>query len=325
MLRSIFLTLLTGLFGATTATAQVDVGGMFKDYTPISTPQSDVPVGAQWVPGIGPAGDAADSSNIRVSKGAANVDLSGNSQKSIGFSLASFLGLNGEKAKKTKIKLENISIYRVKDFSALKVGAGQQAITAAVKAGSISIESDEATVADIKAAASARGIPISGEFGSGKSKKLVLNGSDLFVAFQVIEFKADGKPKEKTYRHDGKAITIADTYAFDFCRCGPDDAIRIHIRNLAAATVGGEFPLKTVNSKDSPNATVEVPLPSYLRGSKMTTASALISYDSGESCFATTTDGKDVCLLTFPKQNNEVRLRTRTISFVPVKQPMGSL
>jgi hypothetical protein len=314
------------LFLAFPVKAQVDVGNTFKDYTPISTPQTGVPVGALWLPGTGASGDGADPANLRIVKGADNSVVTRNLKQSVGLTVGTFLGLGADRAKNLKVDLGDIQIHRVRDLTALDAQVGQQVILAAIKAGTISLTGDEAITATLKAAAQAKGIPIAGEIGGGKTSTLRLNGSDLFLAFQVVEFRPAGGPKQKTYHHQGKGFTAERTYEFDFCRCGPGDAIKVYVRNLAAPMVGGKYETQTIESRDSAAVWTEVGLKRFLRGNELTTASAKIAYDSAMRCDdrIVTPDGKPFCLANYPKSNNYVRLTTTKTKIVPVKKPSGS-
>lgn len=312
------------LFVSAPACAQVDVGNMFKGYAAIETPQSDIPVGAIWIPGSGPSGPGADEANLRISKGASTSVVTKDLKQNLAFSLGTFLGLDANRAKHLKVELSNVEIHRVKDLTALKIESGQQVIVSAIKAGTISLIGDKSLSATIRASAVEKGISVSGGATSGDSTTLNLDGSGLFLAFQVVEFRNQGMPKIKTYVHGGKQITLNKIYAFDFCRCGPGDAIKIYVRNIAAPTPGGKFQTQTIESKDSANFWVESSLSRHMQGDTITAASAKIGYFRKCDVFATTKDGKGVCFENFPKSENYIQFTTSTMRLVPITDPRGS-
>jgi hypothetical protein len=315
-----------GALIASPISAQVNVGTMFQDYAPVRVPQTSLPIGAVWVPGSGPSGAGADSGNLRVVKAASTFSLSGNLKQSIGVSLGTFLGLSADRARNLNVDLSNLEVHRIADLTALNATAGQQVLVGGIKAGTVTLRTDQSTALALKGAAEAKGIPIKADVASNNGRTLALDGSNLFLAYQVIELRQNGGPRERTYRHQGRELTIDNIYRFDFCRCGPGDAIKIFVQNLAAPRPDGTFERQTFTSHDRANSWVEVPLNKYFRGNEITAASAKVAYDSGLTCDPriTTPDGKPFCLAHYPPSTNYIRLITTKMTIRPVRNPQGS-
>lgn len=238
--------------------AQAQTGSLFDKYTVMVTPKADVPVGARWIPGVGPSGSGTEA-NVSVSAGAASSTVNSTTKKQMSLSVAQFLGFSGNSSQAINVTLESLEVHRVTDLTKLKIKPGEQVLYEAIKAKKIVFKADDATAVGVKASATARGIPISADVSTGNDSAITLDGSNLFLAYQVIQLKP---AKISTIRkdHKGEEVTISDTYRFQFCRCLPNDGVRISVTNLRAPNPDGTFDRSTYQMKDQRGGWLDIPL-----------------------------------------------------------------
>lgn len=301
-----------------TASAQTE--GVFRDYVALTVPRENIPVGAEWIPGVGPNGEAA-SDNVNVSFGMSGTSITTNLRRKIAFGLGSLLGLDGNTATERTITLEDIEIHRVKDIARLRLAAGQQVLFEGIKAKSISIKVDKSKGAQIEAAANAKGLPITASVDAGDSRRITIDGSDLFLAYQVISFE-NPRVRVETRPHGGREATFNNTYRFRLCECADDGGVNVYMTNLLAPTPGGGFETKTWTMPANA-AWAEYGLPPHKRGNTVTAAMATVRYRNDRIYF-TTPSGEDKFMSTFPRERNSIELRSTTFTIRPVRNPSAT-
>jgi len=300
------------------AAAQTD--GIFKEHTALVVPRANIPIGAEWIPGVGPNGEGTPS-NVGISAGMSGSTIDTTTRRKIAFGLGSLLGLDANATNERNVKLEGIEIHRVKDLGQLPLAAGQQVLFEGIKAKTISIVVDKVNGAKLKAAAEAKGIPVSADVDAGGTRKITLDGSDLFLAYQVISFS---KPTARTTvkYHGGKDITIDETYRFRFCECLENGGVEVFMTNLLAPSTGAVF---NTQRKELPGniAWAEFGLPPHRQGNNITANLATIRFHN-DRVYYTTPEGEKKFMSSYPKERNSIELRSTKFRIEPVRNPSAS-
>lgn len=242
-------------------------------------------------------------------------------RRKIALGIGTLLGLNASSATEQTVKLEGIEIHRVKDIGQLPLAAGQQVLFEGIKAKTISITVDKSKGAALKAAAEAKGIPISADVDAGNTRKISLDGSDLFLAYQVISF-SEPRIRTSVKYHGGKEITIDEAYRFRFCECLPDGGVEVHMTNLLAPTTGGTYST-TKWSIPGNAAWSEFGLPPHRRGETITARMATIRFHN-DRIYMTTASGEERFLSNYPRERNSIELRSTSFKIKPVKNPSAT-
>ena len=303
---------------------QAQSTGLFRDYTALTTPRTDIPIGARWIPGTGPDG-TADSSNVTVSKGANSLTLNSNLQRDIGFGLSSYLGLSANRSAVRSVNLEGIEIHRVADIGKVQVNAGGQVLYEGIRAKTVELTVDSSVGAELTAGATVRGIPVSANVVQGNTRKITLDGSNLFLAYQVISFDS-AQRRETEKRHRGGEVTLNNTYRVTFCRCHENGDVDVRFQILMAPRPDGTFATRMITHRPSPGGWSEISLPRYFNGNRLTAASATVHYNPLRDCSNGITDGagNPVCFVSFPDSANKITLRTTTFRIRRVERPSGT-
>lgn len=326
----ILLCLLISMFVATSTNAQQT--GLFKEYDALVTPRADVPIGALWIPGIGPSGNGAEG-NIAITKGVSSNTISSNVRKQIGLGLGKLFGLGGGRNTVKSVELADVEIHRVSDIGELKINAGQQFLLEAIKAGRITIVIDEASNATLNANAATQGIPITANLDLGNVRKVTLDGSNLFLAYQVASL---GSPKVtiSKYNYKGPTVTLANTHRFLFYSedtTSDQRVTQVRYQNIRAPRADGSFPTSVIKVNESKQGSEfrgiwDFTLPRQLVGSTLTATGITINHRRGQVCFSpqeiTNSDGSQMCINGGPE--GKIEIRTTTFKMVRVKKPSGT-
>lgn len=305
-------------------------------YQAMAVPRSEVPIGAEWLVGIGPNGEGTPAGNISISKGLSAVALSEDTKKKISFALGSFLGLNSDKAQKLEAKYADLEIHRVRSFGALEtVVAGQDLLYEAVKVRNIEITVEEGSVAGIQAAANVKGVPLSAGASKDGKRTLTIDGSNLFVAYQAVRISpATTKTTKAFISKDGSEATV-DNYRFKFnnsfftqCRCVPFDQdlpaecggpgrppsvpIKLVVYDQSSPTLAGSFKSQTFDLYPYADSKRDYFLEERRTTNAVSVARAKIAYSMATSM------GGGICIVDFDKKYNWVELTSSTFKITPL-------
>lgn len=306
--------------------------GLFTEYNALTTPRADVPIGALWLPSVGPAGPG-QSDNVTVTRGVSSNNLSSNLKKKIGLGLSNLLGLNAGSTTITSVELQDVEIHRVGDMSRLNVAAGQQVLYEGLKAGRITVTIDRTSAANLNAAAAARGLPITASVDVGNNRKITFNGSNLFLAYQVVSF---GSPQVSIKRHKYKdsLVTINNFHRFTFHMNGEGDNARVsqvRYQNLASPLPDGSFPTQIIPVKELQRGNGyygiwDFTLPRYISGNRLTATGVTIDHERNRICFnpdnVANTDGSRLCI-SGPTEGT-IEIRSSTFKIGRVNNPSAT-
>lgn len=299
------------------------VGQTFDGFQAMAFPRANVPVGAKWFPNVGPSGSGAATDNLTTQEGLSEAVFTQSTKASIVASLGSYLGLTSNLATTSNTSLTDLSITSVVDYTQLaNVAAGEQVLAQAIRAGSISIVTDADGAAELKAKAEARGIPVEVALGGSGARTAVLNGSNLYLAYQVVEFTG-GQRSVKQARHEGETVTVDGTWQVSFERVPGDQAFSdgaatVRVVNLRQPTISGSFRETTFDYRATRDWSRSFPLPPLRSGDTITAASIRINYRPTCSDYS-----QPICIVVFPRSQNQVWVTTSRFRVRPVRNPRG--
>ena len=114
----------------------------FDGFVAINPPRPDVPVGALWIQGFGPTGSGADKDNLETIRSVNSLTIDKTLQLSLSLGLFDLIGIDPKLRDHYVARFSDLSIVRVKDLSKLEGMKGEPRLVEALKAGSITISSD---------------------------------------------------------------------------------------------------------------------------------------------------------------------------------------
>lgn len=295
---------------------------VFKDYDALKQPRSAVPIGARWIERGGPTGAATATDNIEISTGVTTLQFSNTFKSNLKLSLFGLLGLSRDQARTINVNLSDIEIHRVRDVTKLAgLTAGQRFLAVAIKAKRITVSGNANTVRSIAAQATNVGLPVNQDgttaqlnAGSTGSQTLTLDGSNLFVAYKLLEFTA-GTPRTTTTYHAGKPVTV-NGWEFRPCLCSDDkNKVRFFVKDLMAIRPDGEAEVRMWEFPYGEDAYQVVKLPVRLIGNDVEYSSASLRYNIMRPCFVI--DGSSAGC--FRKEENNIELTTSKFSVRPYR------
>ena len=303
---------------ASAASAQAPTAELFKGFVSMNVPQSTLPIGARWIPSVGPTGPAADAGNVTRSESVSSAILTTSTKKSMTFSLATFLGLSGNAQASMQAQFGGLAIDRVANLTAIKgVNSGDQLLFSGLRAGTISILIDKGSAADFQAAAEAKGLNVTLGVSSGNDTHFEIKGSNLYFAYQVLGLGAP-KVRQVTLSHDGNEATVDATYRFRFCSCAPGSPLVIEVQNLKSVGLDGQYVTRKINHNPATQYLNEYSLDPHYSGANITAGRVKFKYLARQHCSplgAMTKDGQPVRLcgeVSFPKKENNITVTLTT-------------
>jgi hypothetical protein len=314
--KSFLLTTVTILVTTSSLAGQSKQRNPLTNLSVMTLPQAEIPIGAEWIPGIGPNGTATTGDNITITKGLSASTLSSTTKNEIGVSLAAFLGLSGQESRELKADYTNLAVYRVKSISALKgIKAGQTVLMSGITADVIKVSAKRSLSAKISTAASAKGLPVNAVVDSGDTETLSIDGSNLFIAYSLVRINP-AKPTviQKSFANKNSATIgnlrfVLDGENYISCACGKNAGacakqtnVRVEVANLASPNLDGSLEMRTIEFNPIIDNEREFSLGEFRQGSRFTISRASFRYHPRKSL------GGGICLIDFQKEFNLVRL-----------------
>lgn len=299
--------------------AGASVAQDFDGFRAMAFPREQLAVGAKWFPGIGPQGAGAQPSNLVENRGLSSAVLNTTTKASILANLGTYLGLSGNLISTRTATFSNLSVTSVVDLTALDtIAAGEQYLAQAIRAGTIEIRTDVNGAAELAAKAEARGIPASVNVTGSNTRQVILNGTNLYVAYQVVELTG-GAPRTRRVRHDGETITVDGTWRITFLNPNSrTDTVDVEVTNLRQPGPGGRF--RSFSFPYSPQAdwNREFELPAFRQGKFLTAGSIRVHYRPTCHDYSS-----PICVVIFPRDQNDVVVTTSRFEVRAVRSPVG--
>lgn len=163
---------------------------LYDRFTPLAEPRPEVPVGALWIDRYGASGEGAAADNLVTTRSLSGVMFDADFQADLTLGVLKILDLDPSFRKKMVVRLADLSIIRVKDWSKLAGPIGEPRIYEALKAGTISITTTSAGGLDIENRIASQNMPVIGRGTTGLTRTFVIDGKDLVFAIHVASYRA---------------------------------------------------------------------------------------------------------------------------------------
>jgi hypothetical protein len=168
---------------------------VYQGYVALEMPRTELPVGALWVQNYGPSGDGAAADNLVTERSLSQITINSDLQLGLTAGILNLFGLDPSYRNKLSARFGDLSIVRVKDMAKLSGPASEPRIYEAVRAGSVTITTDNDIGLDIDTRAAGRNLPVVGRSDNGRRRSFSMDGKDMFIAFRVAsqeEVKSEG-------------------------------------------------------------------------------------------------------------------------------------
>jgi hypothetical protein len=238
---------------------------ILKGYKILNIARRDVPLGAQWIDGVGPDGDGTTSDNIRFTESVDYLNVDNAIKASITLSIIKYLGIRGDYASKIKIQCKNLKIYTVHDISKTSIRTGQYMLYEYITGDSISVVYDKSIKASVELELKQKFSDYKMNASTDQSQKGTFSGRNLALGYRVFEFGktkvVEKKVKIKDTKDGGglKELKILN-YTFSFndfqlskClgksipidenklkECGQSNPVALSIRNFSNTDASGK-------------------------------------------------------------------------------------
>lgn len=180
------LFLLSGCSATAGAPKFIPTGkGLFEGFVALGEPRVAVPVGALWVQNFGPYGQAAEESNVETVRSLSGISLNRDLQLKLTLGIVNLLNLDPGFSGNVTAQFSDLSIVRVKDMSRLAGAKGEPRIYEALKAGSVTVRTQNEVGLDISGNLKVKGIQVSGASNGGRSRTFTIEAKDMFIAIKV--------------------------------------------------------------------------------------------------------------------------------------------
>lgn len=206
----------------------------FVGFVGINPPRADVPVGALWIEGYGPVGDAASPDNVETVRSLNGLTIDKNLQLSLNLALFDLLGVDPKARDHFAARFTDLSIVRVKDVSGLTGPKGEPRIVEALKAGTVTVSSDSefgltGQKLGFETRLDAAGI-------AGSTRTHAIEARDMFVAIRVARYQTTQGaqrelrigPAQPSIALDGYTLGLSREHCPAQTDCQPNVAITKH-------------------------------------------------------------------------------------------------
>ncbi|QHL92056.1 hypothetical protein GVO57_14320 (plasmid) [Sphingomonas changnyeongensis] len=179
------------LAGCAAVTNRLGARPLLGGYKIMDAPSSEVPIGALWLQGQGPAGPGTESTNVITRRSFSSLILNRAARRGLELRFAEYLGLQPGIAAKLSVSVSDISIMSVRDTAALGYQPGEAFLSDAMKASRITITTESKAEAELMAGLSSQGLHVSGKSTIDGHETLTVEGLDLFFAYRVLRLQKD--------------------------------------------------------------------------------------------------------------------------------------
>jgi hypothetical protein len=166
--------------------------GILDGFQILRIPREKIPIGAEWINGIGVNGTGVSDDNITINRSLNLVELDKDFKQGIDLAVLGYLNLDATFLASTTIHYKNLTIYTLSDISKTSLNTGQLMIYESIKADSIYFKVNKELDAGLKLKLNEKikELQVNGKIDLNKGVNL--SGSKLFLAFRVFEL---GKTK----------------------------------------------------------------------------------------------------------------------------------
>lgn len=227
MKRSAFLLLL--LLGACTARPAFipPPQRAFADYQALPRPARELAVGALWIDGHGTYGPGAAPDNIETLPGISAVAIDNDLGASLSLGFLQYLDLDPTLQNKVTVRLNDVTLVRVKDMTRLQGPSEQPRVYEALRAGSATITTTKEVGLAIEARAIEQSLPVFGRGSTGRRSTFSIEVKDVYLAVRIATLRAASSrlyrirlgPEPESVELHGLTLRVSSDRS-DNCRTG---------------------------------------------------------------------------------------------------------
>lgn len=200
---------------------------VFDHFVALPRPVHDLAVGALWIEGHGTYGAGAAPDNLETQAGISGVTIDNDLAASLSLGFLQYLDLDPTLQSKVTVRLNDVTLVRVKDMSALGEPVEQPRVYEALRAGSATITAMKDVGVAIEASASEHGLPVVGRGSSGRQSTFSIEAKDVYLAVRIatlqtvsstpVRVRLGAKPE--SIEIDGLEVQVSSAASED-CRKG---------------------------------------------------------------------------------------------------------
>jgi hypothetical protein len=158
---------------------------VYEGYVALEMPRTELPIGALWVQDYGPSGESAAADNLVAERSLSQVTINRELQLGLTAGILNFFGLDPSYRNRLSARFGDLSIVRVKDMSKLSGPASEHRIYEGIRAGTITITTDNDVGLKLETRALGQTLPVVGRSDNGSRRNFSIDGRDMFIAFRV--------------------------------------------------------------------------------------------------------------------------------------------
>lgn len=156
----------------------------FDGFVAVNAPRPKVPVGAIWVNGYGPFGEAAAPDNLETVRSLNGMSIDKGFQLNLSLGIMQLLGLDSRYKDRFTARFTDLALVQVKDVSKLTGPKGEPRIVAALKAGSVVVTTDSELGLNSQKFGWKQ-LEINGQGASGRTRNFSSEARDVFIAMKI--------------------------------------------------------------------------------------------------------------------------------------------
>ncbi|WP_299528972.1 hypothetical protein [Ulvibacterium sp.] len=180
------------------------VSDPFKDYTVLSIPRENLPLGANWIQGIGPSESGKGNIDLTNKKSLSTFNLSQEFKNKLGLALFSFIGIDEQYQRKVNLEIQKMSIVRPSSITDLGLIPGKSFLFEGIIIEDFSMKYDKGLGIDLEAKIETKldNIDVEGNFGN--TKNISVKGENVFLAYRVLKVLDVKNEKKETVKSSTK-------------------------------------------------------------------------------------------------------------------------
>lgn len=167
---------------------------VFRGFKALTVPRESVPVGAEWINGVGPNGSGVGQENVSVTRSLSEATFDRVFKQGLDLGILNYFQLTQNADSVSHIKYNDLTIHTVTDVTKVNLVSGQAILYEYLKAGKISITTTKGLGATLKAKLNQWVEGLTVDVSASGGETVTMSGDNLILAFRVFQI---GKSKSK--------------------------------------------------------------------------------------------------------------------------------
>lgn len=163
---------------------------LFANFQALPRPVREIAPGALWIQHHGPQGAGAALDNLETQAGISSVVVDNDLHAALSLGFLQYLDLDPSLQSKVSVRLNDVTLVRVKDMAKLDGPGEQPRIYEALRAGSATITTTREIGIAIESRIADQGMPVFGRGSSGKRSSFTVEAKDVYLAVHVASLRS---------------------------------------------------------------------------------------------------------------------------------------